>query len=203
MDITKLQKKFDKKGMLGLIENFPAQMEEAWMLAAEFAKTLHTDDYSRIVLCGMGGSAIAGDMVRSCLGGALEVPLYVSRSYDVPAHMARGALCIVSSYSGNTGETLLSYESLRGNAKAVIAITSGGKLEKICVRDQVPVCKIPGGMPPRAAIAYSFFPTLLTLRAAGLCALDEADLFAAKAHLEHVCSAHSIRNPDNHAVAVA
>jgi glucose/mannose-6-phosphate isomerase len=203
VDLIELQKKLDEKGMLGLVETFPAQMQEAWTLAKKFVASLDKNDYSRIVLCGMGGSAIAGDMVRSCLGNEIEVPLHVSRGYDVPAHLARGALCIVSSYSGNTGETLLSYESLRAHAKSVIAISGGGKLEELCSRDQVPLCKIPSGMPPRAAIAYSFFPTLLTIHAAGLCQVSDDDFHLAKDRLDHVCSQYAIDNPDNRAVEIA
>jgi glucose/mannose-6-phosphate isomerase len=203
VDFIELQKKLDEKGMMGLVETFPAQMQEAWVLGKEFAATFAKGEYSRIVLCGVGGSAIAGDMVRSYLGNGLEVPFYVSRSYDVPAHLARGALCIVSSYSGNTGEALLSYESLRAHAKSVIAFTSGGKLEELSSRDRIPLCKIPGGMPPRAAIAYSFFPTLHAVSAAGLCQVDEAEFLSAKEYLEKVCSEYSPAQPGNRAQELA
>lgn len=203
MDFKALQKTLDEKGMMGLVETFPAQMQEAWTLGKEFAAAIGKGDYSRVVLCGMGGSAIAGDMVRSCLGGALEVPLYVSRSYGVPPHLSRGALCIVSSYSGNTGETLLSYESLRKNAKSVIAISSGGELEELCSRDGIPLCKIPSGMPPRAAIAYSFFPTIIAVDAAGLGRVSEQEFLSAKERLEHVCAEYSSGHPDNFAAQVA
>jgi glucose/mannose-6-phosphate isomerase len=203
VDFNELQKTLDNKGMMSLVETFPAQMQEAWSLGKEFADSLRKDDYSRILLCGMGGSAIAGDMVRSCLGNGLEVPLVVSRRYDIPAYLARGALCIVSSYSGNTGETLLSYEAVRPHAKTLIAVTGGGKLEELCSRDRIPLCKIPSGMPPRAAIAYSFFPTLLAVNAAGLCRASEEEFFTAKAHLEQVCTEYSLTHEGNRAVQVA
>jgi len=203
VDLTELQKKLDPKDMLRLVESFPAQMEEAWTLGKAFAASIAREDYARVVLCGMGGSAIGGDLIRSFLGSGLEVPLYVSRSYEVPEHLSRGALCIVSSYSGNTAETLHSYESLHPHAKSVVAITSGGKLAELCARDGMPACKIPGGMPPRAAIAYSFFPTLWVVHAAGLCRVEESEFLSAKEHLTRICGEYSRRNPGNRAMEAA
>ncbi len=203
VDLKQLGSELDKKNMLGLLETFPAQMSEAWGLGETFSKSLPNGDYKRIIVCGMGGSAIGGDMVRSCLGERLRVPLFVSRSYQVPAYLLEKAVCIISSYSGNTGETLSSYESLRGKAASVLAITSGGELEDICMRDGLPICKIPGGMPPRAAIAYSFFPTLHVVGALGLGGIREEEFFEAREDINRLCADYSLNNPENRAVIAA
>ena len=76
----------------------------------------------------MGGSAIGGDLARSFLGARASVPIMSCRDYALPENLARGALVIASSYSGNTGETLSAYNAARGVAGAVVAVTSGGEL---------------------------------------------------------------------------
>ncbi len=189
--------------MMGLVEAFPAQMHEAYELGESFCAKLAGGKLSRIVLCGMGGSAIGGDMVRSYLGSRLAAPLHVVRSYEVPGYLLEDALCIISSYSGNTGETLSAYESIKGKAASVVAITSGGKLGEICLRDGIPICRIPGGMPPRAAIAYSFFPTVHILWKLGLAEVSEEEFSRAREHLGRDCAEFSPVNPDNRAAEIA
>ena len=157
----------DKSGMLDLVSSFPSQMGDASKIGADFAGGLEKTPASRVVVCGMGGSAIGGDMVRSFLGDGLEVPLFVNRSYNVAPSLVRDGLFVFSSYSGNTAETLSAYQSVRKSGRPRFAITSGGELATLCREDGVPVCEIPGGMPPRAAIAYSFFPLLRIVTALG------------------------------------
>jgi glucose/mannose-6-phosphate isomerase len=200
-----LRKQLDPSDMLGRVLAFPSQMETAWEIGNAFVKTatLSSGPFTRVVVCGMGGSAIGGDLARSFLGERASVPIVVWRDYGLPVNLARGALVIVSSYSGNTGETLAGYDAARREAKAIVAVTSGGELAKHCVRDGVPFCTIPGGMPPRSAIAFSFFPMLLILRASGVAE------FAADEYTEAVSIATERRDtyapsrPGNTAIELA
>jgi glucose/mannose-6-phosphate isomerase len=206
MDFAALRKHLDNTDMLGRIIAFPAQMEEAWKIGAGFApraEALREKSFERVVVCGMGGSAIGGDLARSFLGERAKVPILSCRDYFLPANMARGALVIVSSYSGNTGETLSAYEAARTHAAAVVAITSGGELSQRCSRDNVPVCTIPGGMPPRSAIGYSLFPMLQVLRAAGVAAFDDREYTEALAIARERCDAYSPSHGDNAAIEIA
>ncbi len=174
-ELQRLRKTLDTGNMLDLVCCFPTHMGDALERGGDFARVVERQTVGRIVVCGMGGSAIGGDMVNSCLGDGLGVPLRVNRDYRVPASWAEESFFVFLSYSGNTAETLSAYESLRGTGAAAAAITSGGKLQSLCEQDGVPVCSIPGGMPPRAAIAYSFFPLLCILDALGVASLDGLD----------------------------
>lgn len=201
--LQELRGQLDVSGMLDLVSAFPSQMMDAWGRGGRFAESLETRGGRRIVVCGMGGSAIGGDMVRSFLGDRLAVPLHVNRCYDVPASLVRDAFFVFSSYSGNTGETLAAYDAVRGSGVPSLAITSGGELENRCVEDGVPVCRIPGGMPPRAAIAYSFFPLLRILGALGLAQVDEDEFVEAHDGLTGLCREFASETPENEAVNLA
>jgi glucose/mannose-6-phosphate isomerase len=205
-DFAALRTQLDTTDMLGRVIAFPAQMEEAWKIGAEFAprvESLRAKSFERVVVCGMGGSAIGGDLVRSFLGERAKVPVMSCRDYFLPANIARGALVIASSYSGNTGETLSAYEGARTHAAAVVAITSGGELAQRCSRDNVPVCTIPGGLPPRAAIGYSLFPMLQVLRAAGVASFEDREYTEALAVARERCDAYAPSHPGNAAMEIA
>jgi glucose/mannose-6-phosphate isomerase len=201
--LDELRRRFDTKGMFDLVRAFPSHMVDAWERGNRFAGSIETRAVGQVVVCGMGGSAIGGDMVRSFLGDGLSVPLQVNRHYGVPASLRRDAFFVFSSYSGNTGETLAAYDAVRGQGIPSAAITSGGELERRCRTDGVPVCSIPGGMPPRAAIAYSFFPLLLTLGALGLAKADEAEFGEAAEALRRWCEEYASDSPENDAARLA
>lgn len=203
--IDELRKQVDVSDMLGRVIAFPFQMEDAWRIGTEFVKgaSLPKGPFSHVVVCGMGGSAIGGDLARSFLGDRAGVPIIGSRDYGLSGTLARDALVIVSSYSGNTGETLSAYDEARRQGRAVVAVTSGGELEKRCGRDGVPCCTIPGGMPPRSAIAFSLLPMLLVLRACGVATFEDDEYREAVETARERCDAYAPANADNTAITLA
>jgi glucose/mannose-6-phosphate isomerase len=204
--MQELRGRLDTTDMLGRVLAFPEQMEAAWKVGADFAgaaESLRSKKFERVVIAGMGGSAIGGDLARSFLGERATAPIVSCRDYALPKNVARGALFVASSYSGNTGETLAAYDAARGVAAAMVAVTSGGELAARCARDQVPCCIIPGGMPPRAAIGFSLFPMLHVLRAAGTAAFDDADYEEALAVARERCAEYSPSREGNRAIALA
>ncbi len=206
VDYAALRSHLDTTDMLGRLIDFPAQMEAAWKIGAEFASSaekLRGNAFERVVVCGMGGSAIGGDLARSFLGDRARLPIHSCRDYHLPANLARGALVVASSYSGNTGETLAAYDAARAQGATVIAITSGGQMAERCARDGVPVCTIPGGMPPRSAIGYSLMPMLHVLRATGVAAFDDREFREALDVARERCEAYHPRNHDNGAIELA
>jgi glucose/mannose-6-phosphate isomerase len=206
MDIKKRHSQFDKSGMLGLVESLGSHLREAHRIGLDFRvqlEKLQPGDVQRIILCGMGGSAIGADMVRAYAANELRVPLYVSRDYEVPSPFARNALVIFSSYSGNTREVLTTYQGLRESGIPKIAVTSGGILRELCEKDNVPCCIIPGGMPPRAAIAYSFMPTLVSLSFMGLLGLDEGEIREALDLTDELCRRYSLEHGGGKALELA
>jgi len=153
----------DPSGMYDLIRAFPEQIQEAVRIGRAAPLKLSTRGISRIMLCGMGGSAIGGDLLRSATADELDLPFLVNRSYQIPAWVGPGTLVIGSSYSGNTEETLASVRAATRRGARLLVISSGGQLSNLARRQGAPVITIPGGLPPRAALAYSFFPLLVTL----------------------------------------
>lgn len=157
----------DPAGMYDRLVKFPAQVREAESIGRDARIPLRARGIDAIVLCGLGGSAIAGDLLRSYLAGDLAVPFLVNRTYTLPAFVGRRTLVIISSYSGNTEETNAAHrEALRRGAK-VLCITSGGMTAARARKHRSPVILVPGGSPPRAALGYSFFPLLIALATMG------------------------------------
>lgn len=189
----------DRAGMYSLLKNFPAQVREA----VEIGRAAHLPSrmagIRQIVLCGLGGSAIGGDLLKSALARDLGVPFSVNRTYTLPASVGPGTLVIVSSYSGNTEETNAAHrEALRKKAK-ILCITSGGNTRRLAVKHRSPLISIPPGLPPRAALGYSFFPLLIALGRIGFVPERRRDIRETLAVLDRLARTYS--NPDPEANA--
>jgi glucose/mannose-6-phosphate isomerase len=158
----------DPSGMYQRLLAFPDQVKEAVAIGRTARLKLNTAGIRNIVLCGLGGSAIGGDLLRSYCAGELTVPLMVNRHYTLPAFVNSTTLVIASSYSGNTEETTTAHrEALRRKAR-LLCITSGGRTARLATRHHSALISIPGGSPPRAALGYSFFPLLIALERLGI-----------------------------------
>lgn len=157
----------DPKGMRSLILNFPKQAEEAVAIGTAAKIKLNTKKIQNIVITGLGGSAIGGDLLRAYLADKCAVPVIVNRHYYFADYVGKNSLVIVSSYSGNTEETVSAYKDAIKRKAMIFCITSGGEVEKMAKKHKHPYIKIPGGLPPRAALGYSFFPTLIALSKLG------------------------------------
>ena len=162
-------KKYDASAMIDLLESFPEQCRQASKLGEEFdlPRSFRTG-YSNIVCTGMGGSAIGADIIRSYVSDEAALPILVNRNYNLPNFVGKDSLVIVSSYSGNTEETISAYKDARSRGARVIAITSGGKIKKLATDDTFPVLTIPGGLPPRCALGFSSFTFLSVLMKLGV-----------------------------------
>ncbi len=157
----------DPHGMRGLIEGFPDQFRSA----ATNALSLRLSPPAcvrTLIVAGLGGSAIGGDVVRSILGDSLRLPMLVSRDYKIPGCVDSTSIVFACSYSGNTEETLSAYDQACAAGSTVICITSGGLLAKRAHADGRLIVSIPGGMPPRAALGYSALALLGSMQAMGL-----------------------------------
>ena len=121
-----------------------------------------------VVFCGMGGSAVAGDVLKQTFRDRLRVPVDVNRSALLPAHAGPHTLVLVSSFSGETSETLsAAHEAVRRGCR-VVAITSGGTLGSLCAERGLAVASVPSGFQPRAALGHLTFAMLGALEVAGL-----------------------------------
>lgn len=153
----------DRSGMFDLIKSFPNQAREAVEITSSARIRIHAQGVRSIVLSGLGGSAIGGDLLRSYLSNELKIPFLVNRHYTLPAFVGRDTLVVLSSYSGNTEETIAAHrDALRRKAK-LLCISSNGTTERLARQHRSTYIKVPGGLPPRAALGYSFFPLLIAL----------------------------------------
>lgn len=168
LDDGRLYQELDPQGMGKWIEAFPSQVEEAWGIGLAARVPQDYAEVDQIVVQGMGGSAVGGDLLGALYAAKLKVPYLVVRDYEVPGFAGPRTLFIASSYSGNTEETLSGYEQAKERGCKIMAVTSGGKLAEWARRDGFPWIAIPGGYMPRAALGYSFFPLLAALGRLGL-----------------------------------
>jgi glucose/mannose-6-phosphate isomerase len=149
-------KKLDPQNMLGEIDGLPDQLKSAW----ELGQTMPLPDsknIQRVVIAGMGGSAIGADLVAAAVLGACVAPIFVHRDYGLPA-FAKGkeTLVVLSSHSGNTEETLDSFENAVKNQCNMVVVSTGGEISRRAKEKNVPVWTFNHEGQPRAAVGFSF-----------------------------------------------
>src|SRR5713101_3590307 len=145
----------DPGDMLGRIKELAQQIRDAWATLGKAALPPAYGDVRNITVAGMGGSAIGGDLAAALLADELKVPMTVHRDYGLPAYVGRDSLVIVSSYSGNTEETLSSFEEARKRGAKVLALTTGGKIAELARASNYPIVTFSYKAQPRAALGYS------------------------------------------------
>ena len=168
LDQKEMIENIDRKNMFKSIAEFSAQLKHA----EEIGKAVSLDPnyakgITKIVFSGLGGSAIGADFIRSYLTYDLSIPILVNRHYQLPKYVDDKTLLIVSSYSGETEETLSAFKQGICSGAKIMAITSGGELARQARAHSFPVITIPGGMSPRAALGYSVLPLLVVLSKLG------------------------------------
>lgn len=135
------------------ILQFPKQLSEGVKLARDIKidKT-----YEKVVICGMGGSSIAGEIINFWQEVSGMSPMfYLHRDYDLPSWVSKNDLVVCVSWSGNTEETLSSYEATIKSGVPVVSITTGGKLEELSKKNKTQLVLIPeGGLKPRMGAGY-------------------------------------------------
>lgn len=167
LDDLQAHRQVDPSNMMGLILSVPDQCREAAQIV-QGATLPEWDGIERVVVLGMGGSAIGGNLARSLVETECRVPIAVSSDYSIPGYVDSSTLVIASSYSGNTEESLLGFEAARERGARLLAISSGGELAQLAQEHGYPWVQIPGGMMPRAALGYSLVTLLLLLERFGL-----------------------------------
>jgi glucose/mannose-6-phosphate isomerase len=153
----------DKQNMLAHIDALPDQMSQAWELGCAFPIPAR-DQVHQVVIAGMGGSAIGGDLVSAYALPLCRVPVVVHRDYGLPA-WARGpeTLVIASSHSGNTEEVLDAFGVAQARDCQLLAITTGGTLAHQAEAAGIPVWRFEHKGQPRAAVGFSFCLLLAAL----------------------------------------
>ncbi len=172
LDGRALAQRIDPQGLLERIEALPEQCREAWDLgmAAPLPPAAHVIN---VVICGMGGSAIGGDLVRALAAGVSHAPVTVVRGYELPAHTGAGTLALFCSASGNTEETLAAFDRALDTDAHKLVITKGGALLAEAQKYGVPAVQYRYDGEPRSGLGYGLMIPLAVLCRLGV--LDELD----------------------------
>ncbi len=185
LDDANRRSALDAQNMIPLTHEFPEQCRKALDIARQFNPPTPRMPIQNVVVTGLGGSAIGGDLLRVLVEDNGEVPLVVNRDYQMPAFVNDHTLVIAASYSGNTEETLSAFEDAQDRGALLACVTSGGELAQRAAHYGTPVAFIPKGQPPRSAMGYMFIPMLFAAHKAGVIRRDPtADLQNAISLLE-------------------
>ncbi|MBI1804192.1 MAG: bifunctional phosphoglucose/phosphomannose isomerase [Ignavibacteriae bacterium] len=168
--------RYDTSNMRKLLIEFPKQVEDAVRIGNRAKVRLNRSKIRNIVVTGLGGSAIGGDVLRSYVADQLAVPFIVNRHYVMPEFVDEGSLVVVSSYSGNTEETISAHRDATKRGAQVFCISSNGETARLAKKYRQPLIAIPKKFPPRAALGYSFFPLLVTLANSQFIRSQEKDI---------------------------
>jgi glucose/mannose-6-phosphate isomerase len=170
--IKELIQKFDSQNTFEVIKNFPDQISEAVKIGKNLKiNAILKETINDIVISGLGGSAIGGDLIKNLLKDKINIPIIVNRDYFLPKFVNEKTLVIISSYSGNTEETISIYRHAIENKSQIICITSGGEVKRIAEQYHHNLVIIPKGYQPRLALGFLFFGMIYILIHLGL--LDE------------------------------
>jgi len=179
LDNVSVYRQFDKSGMLNHLHEFPEQCQKAWEKVLKFDIPREYTKISNVVILGMGGSAIGGDIARRLALAESKLPVWVHRDYGLPAFVDESTLVIASSYSGNTEETLSAFTKSLGTRSKKLVITSGGKLKHLAENAGIPAFVVDYQAPPRAAFPHNFVPLVGIFQKLGLLRDKSTDLHEA------------------------
>jgi glucose/mannose-6-phosphate isomerase len=170
-DISAIRR-YDAHDMLGAIARLPEQIRDGWQRSRNLALPARHRDVHSVLVLGMGGSAIAGDLVRAIFSDRLRVPIFSVRDYELPAFAGSDTLVVASSHSGSTEETISATATALERRCPVAVITSGGPLKDVAQKAELPLLTFPGNGQPRASVGYGI--SLLTglLERAGVLEVD-------------------------------
>jgi len=139
-----------------LIKRFPDQLEEALQIAKDSKINVHTKTINKVYVAGLGGSGIGANFAAEFIRDECTIPYNVGKGYTIPAYVDENTLAIVSSYSGNTEETLYSFNEIEKSGAKIVIISSGGKLIRIAEEKGYDYVQVPGDWPsPRACLGFS------------------------------------------------
>jgi glucose/mannose-6-phosphate isomerase len=186
-------RRIDKSNML----SFCVEVPKHYAQAAKLAKTLPVNypKPNTIVVAGMGGSGIGGELLKDWTRDRITVPIEVCKEYSLPAYAHKNTLVFVVSYSGETEETLSVFRDAIKRKCMIICISSGGNLHEFAEKLGFPHLLVPSGMAPRATLPYLFMPLITTLEKMGLVSGVDEEVSETTKVLEQVSADNSPEKP--------
>ena len=154
--------------MLDAVLRMPAQCEQGYRAGRQAGELPSGDSASSVVVCGMGGSGVAGDVLGALYRDRLGIPIVTVKDFSLPEFCGKDTVVVCSSYSGSTAETLACFEEATARGCRVLATASGGELADRAGAADIAVVPIPAGLQPRAAIGHLVFAVLGALEEMGV-----------------------------------
>jgi len=158
-------RKIDKSNMLSFQVKAAEHYNKALSVVEKFS--VKFPEPENVIIAGMGGSAIGGELVKDWARNRAPAPIEVCRDYALPKYAGARTLVLVSSYSGETEESLSAFLDANRRGAMICCVSSGGKLLEFAEKCGVPFVRVPAGMPPRVALPYLFIPLLELLERSG------------------------------------
>jgi glucose/mannose-6-phosphate isomerase len=166
----------DKSDMFSVLTNTPFDFKKAIDEYKDIKIEYDIDNIDNILLCGMGGSAIAGEIIGALYNSGYlctkKAPFEVNRHYTLPKYVSERTLVILSSYSGNTEETITAANKVKELTKNIVCISAGGKLTDFANNNGYPLISLPSGYQPRCAFYFPAVALLFMLQNSGFILKD-------------------------------
>ena len=160
----KINFNIDVSNMKDAIKSFPNQIRESFAIMKNWSSINEYDNIQNILILGMGGSAIGGDLVKVMAQNSCSIPIIINRSYSIPEWVDDKTLVMASSYSGNTEETLSAFKKCHEKKSPILILSTGGILSNYASELHLDKIVMPKGLQPRAALGFSFTLIALTLK---------------------------------------
>ncbi len=154
--------------MIDYINDFTTHLKAGIQIANNSSLIPTTKEFNTVLICGLGGSGIGGSIIKDIISPKTTIPIITNKDYSIPNFVNKNTLVIVSSYSGNTEETISALEKCRAKKAEIAIITSGGKLKAIAKKNNYNSIMIPAGNPPRAMFGYAFVQLFYVLNHYGV-----------------------------------
>ena len=158
MQFTDQLKSFDKFDYLAVLNKFDRHLIEAknnFLRQSDMLQAAFQNLPNNLIICGMGGSAIAGDFIKNLYQDHINIPIHVIRDYSLPKFVDSSSMVILSSYSGNTEETLSAFEDALSRQAKMVCLTTGGELARLALGNKRVLFTLPSGLQPRQALPFS------------------------------------------------
>lgn len=168
LDNVETYQSLDPAGMRERIRELPEQCRRAWALTCDLDLPAAYSQARKVVVLGMGGSAIGGALVAGLVSDHCAVPILCASGYDLPAHSGTDSLVVGSSYSGDTEETLSALGQAIEQDCRMVVITTGGRMLALAEEHGIPILRFDYPSRPRAALGFSFTLLLGLLSRLGL-----------------------------------
>ena len=214
LDDQSAYKKMDPSGLHRRLQGLPSQCRRAWEQARRTEVPGHWRNCTEVIVAGMGGSAIAGDLVSDLAGPSSPVPIRVVRDFRIPGLFTAktagpgqkpGQLVVVCSFSGETEETLAMFDLARSAGVAMAAITGGGTLAHRAAQAGIPMMTVEASGEPRSAVGYNLTLLASLLYRIGVLSISDKEVHEAVEAAESMVSRVGIEIPikDNQAKLLA